>query len=65
MIIMITRGVFKIEVGSGQSIGDGKLVIALRSVVFVIFILSKPDQTALGIGEGSNFFRRCVQKTRF
>ena len=42
-----------------------EMVIALRSVVFVIFILFKPDQTALGIGEGSNFFRRCVQKTRF
>ena len=42
-----------------------EMVKALRSVVFVIFILFKPDQTALGIGEGSNFFRRCVQKTRF
>ena len=27
------------------------MVIALRSIVLVIFILFKPDQTALGIGE--------------
>ena len=32
-------------------------IIALRSVVFVIFILFKPDETALGIGEGRYFFQ--------
>ena len=62
IIIMITTGVFKIEVGSGQSIGDGH---SFEENSFRHIHSFNLDQTGLGIGEGSYFFRRCVQKTRF
>ena len=41
------------------------MVIALRSVVFAIFILFKPDQTALGIGDRSYFSGDASRKHDF
>lgn len=39
-----------------------EMVIALRSAVFVVFILFNPDQTALGIGKGAIFSENTILK---
>ena len=62
MIIMTTTGVFKIEVESGQIIGDGH---SFDECSFRRIHSFQTRSKCIGHREGSYFFRRCVQKTRF